>query len=118
VADADIGSRFRVHYDGYGEDWEEWVAAPRIQQRLPMSASATPTTALTKPAPRTSASATSPTQPPSAYRVGDRVRVEWHGSIYPATVIAVLGGDRYRVHYDTYGQEWDESVGLNRIQRK
>jgi hypothetical protein len=52
------------------------------------------------------------------YKAGDRVRVEWHGSIYPATITVVLGGDRYRVHYDGYGDEWDENIGLNRLQRR
>ncbi len=111
-------SRFRIHYDGYGDDWEEWITATKIQERLPTSTSASPAAAMPRPIARTSASASSPPQPPSVYRIGDRVRVEWRGTIYPATVITVLGGDRYRVHYDTYGQEWDENVGLNRIQRK
>ena len=111
-------SRYRVHYDGYGDDWEEWISPVRIQQRLSTSASAGPVIGAPKPAPRTNASTTAATQPAGVYRVGDRVRVEWRGTMYMATVVAVLEGDRYRVHYDTYGQEWDENVGLNRIQRK
>ena len=105
-------SRFRVHYDGYGDDWDESITTVRIQARLGPVASAAglvPT-----PYPRASGSA----QPPSVYKVGERVRVEWHGSIYPARITVVLGGDRYRVHYDGYGDEWDENIGLNRIQRK
>ena len=37
---------------------------------------------------------------------------------YPATIITVLGDDRYRVHYEGYGNEWDEDIALNRILRK
>src|SRR6266550_192841 len=87
-------SKFHVHYDGFSEDWDEVIPATRIRSRL----------------------STSPT-PPSVYRVGDRVRVEWHGSIYPATILTILGDDRYRVHYEGFGNEWDEDIALSRIQR-
>ena len=30
--------------------------------------------------------------------------------MYPASIIAVLGDDRYRVHYESYGDEWDEDI--------
>jgi hypothetical protein len=114
-------AKFHVHYDGYSEDWDESIPATRIKARLstspePMSAGG--------PKPRVhlgasaSASGSTAPRPPSVYRAGDRVRVEWHGSIYPATIINVLGDDRYRVHYDNFGNEWDEDIGLYRIQRK
>jgi hypothetical protein len=112
------GPRFRVHYDGYSDDWEEWVTGVRIQNHLTASASPDLAPSSVRPLPRASASAAASAQPPIGYKVGDRVRVEWHGTIYGATIVAVLGSDRYRVHYDTYGEEWDENIGLNRIQRR
>ena len=39
----------------------------------------------------------------------------WKGSKYPAQIIAVSGGDKYKIHYTDYGAEWDETVGLDRI---
>jgi len=114
-------AKFHVHYDGYSEDWDETIPATRIRGRL--SASPVPTPA--GPPPNKvrskavgSASASASPLPASVYRVGDRVRVEWHGSIYPATIITALGDDRYRVHYEGYGNEWDEDINMNRIQRK
>jgi hypothetical protein len=110
-------SRFVVHYDGYSDDWNEEIPASRIRGRLSM-------TPVTGPAPRPGpihvrdAGAAPEAGPRNVYREGERVRVEWHGSIYPATIIGVLGDDRYRVHYEGYGDEWDEDVGLNRILRK
>jgi hypothetical protein len=44
-----------------------------------------------------------------------RVRVDWHGKPYAATIVTVLGGERYRVHYDGFGPEWDETIDGARI---
>jgi hypothetical protein len=54
----------------------------------------------------------------STFKVGDHVKAEWKGTYYPATILLVLGGERYRVHYDGYDQNWDENVDISRIQRK
>jgi hypothetical protein len=106
-------AKFRVHYDGYSEEWDETVPGTRIHGRL---TAPVPTAAIAKRgAPGVSASA-SASAPPSFYRVGDRVRVEWHGATYTASIVAVLGAERYRVHYEGYGSEWDENIGLARIQ--
>jgi hypothetical protein len=112
-------SKFHVHYDGFSEDWDEVIPATRIRGRLtaaPSPAPATPPTSRVRAKPSSSGAGT-PT-PPSVYHLGDRVRVEWHGSIYTATIVTVLGDDRYRVHYEGYGSEWDEDIALSRIQRK
>jgi len=111
-------SRFRVHYDGFSEDWDETVPATRIRGRLSTTPGAVAPAAANKARARASASASAAPLPPSVYRLGDRVRVEWHGSLYPATIVAVLGDDRYRVHYESYGDEWDEDIPMSRIQRK
>jgi hypothetical protein len=111
-------ARFRVHYDGYSDDWNEVVPGTRIHGRL--AASMNPNLAVTKVRhrPGASASAAASAAPPVVFRVGDRVRVEWHGALYSAAILEEVGPDRFRVHYDGYGPEWDETVGLNRIQRK
>jgi hypothetical protein len=38
--------------------------------------------------------------------------------MYPATITGIVGQERYRIHYDGYGNEWDDTVGLQRIQPK
>jgi hypothetical protein len=51
-----------------------------------------------------------------AYRVHDAVEVEWKGSWWPAQILGVLEDPtRYRVHYDGYGDEWDEVVSADRV---
>jgi hypothetical protein len=108
-----------VHYDGYSNDWDEVIAASRIRGKLSFAPASGPgTQPPARMRERATASASASAGPRSVYREGERVRVEWHGSMYPATITGVLGDDRYRVHYEGYGNEWDEDVGLNRIQRK
>jgi hypothetical protein len=111
-------TKFHVHYDGFSDDWDEVIPGARIRARLgtatsPVAAGPAPSKKV-RPGPSGSATPL----PPSVYHVGDRVRVEWHGSIYTATVITVLGDDRYRVHYEGFGNEWDEDIALSRIHRK
>jgi hypothetical protein len=49
-----------------------------------------------------------------AYDVNDKVKVEWKGGLYPATIIKAEDG-KYLVHYDGYASSWDEWVTENRI---
>lgn len=63
------------------------------------------------PAPATPAAA-------GAYKVGDKLTVEWKGATYPATVIAVPAAGQYKIHYDGYESSWDEVVGAARIRGK
>lgn len=51
----------------------------------------------------------------SSRKVGDHLMVEWKGSNYPAVIIEVVGGEKYKIHYEGYGNEWDEVVGNDRI---
>ncbi len=48
------------------------------------------------------------------YRSGDAVSVKWHGSWWPAQVLQV-GRKQWFIHYDGYGNNWDEWVGPGRI---
>ena len=41
--------------------------------------------------------------------------VEWHGSWWPATVIGSERNGALRVHYDGWGNEWDETVDASRV---
>jgi hypothetical protein len=33
-------------------------------------------------------------------------------------IIAIVGHEKYQIHYEGYGDEWNETVGLSRIQPK
>jgi hypothetical protein len=111
VIEAPGPSKFRVHYDGYDVVWDETIPKDRIRGYVEG-----PVLAPEPPA-KVRAKAMMAAQK-NTYKMGDRVRVEWHGQIYSALVTGIVGQEKYRVRYDGYGPEWDEIVGLSRIQPK
>jgi hypothetical protein len=72
-------------------------------------------TAPPRPVPLVGGEAARPSAEPRGRKKGDRIRVEWHGQQYPAVVLGVAPGGLTRIHYEGYGDEWDEEVGEDRI---
>jgi hypothetical protein len=103
--------KVKVHYDGYDEMWDEVVPRGRIKGRVD---GPVPTPEPPEKVRRTAVAAAKS----NAYKMGDRVKVDWHGHYYPAVIVGVVGPERYRVHYEGYGNEFDENVGRDRIQAK
>jgi hypothetical protein len=52
------------------------------------------------------------------WKAKEEVEVEWHGSWWPAVVVEKRGGSRWLVHYEGYGDDWDEVVGSDRIRER
>ena len=52
--------------------------------------------------------------PAEGFAVGQRVKVEWKGSWWPAVVMQAQPGQWF-VHYENYDHSWDEWVGPARI---
>lgn len=63
-----------------------------------------------KPAPSSSAATN------AKYKVGDKVMITWKNGVYPGVILSVVG-DKYKIHYDNYGSNWDEVVGTDRLRR-
>lgn len=53
----------------------------------------------------------------NAFAVGSEVLVEWGGKWWPAKVLKAQD-DKWYIHYDGYGAEWDEWVGTSRVKLK
>ncbi|MCC6898376.1 MAG: hypothetical protein IT377_05340 [Polyangiaceae bacterium] len=85
----------RIHYTGWGSEWDEWVGPERIRAAAPAA----------------------PVAPLASARVGQRVDVEWHGSWWPAEVVTIKNGF-YKIHYTGWGPEWDEWVELPRMRAR
>lgn len=49
---------------------------------------------------------------------GTPVEVEWHGRWWPAILLERRGNDHWLVHYEGYGENWDEVVGPDRIRER
>ena len=103
--------KVKVHYDGYDEIWDEVVPRRRLKGRVegPVEIPEPP-----EKVRRTAVEAAKTNQ----YKIGDRVKAQWHGHYYPAVVVGIVGPERYRVHYEGYGKEWDENVGRDRIRSR
>lgn len=84
ILEAADGS-YKVHYAGWPDDDDEWVAEDRIRKHEPV-----------------------------AFAAGTEVEVEWKDEWYPARVLEEEDGV-HLVRYDGYGEEWDEWVGGRRI---
>jgi hypothetical protein len=111
ILEAPAPAKFKVHYDGYDAVWDEVVPRDRIKAVVEGPVPQP------EPPAKVRAKAIQAAQT-NQYKYGERVRVEWHGQIYNATITGIVGQERYRITYDGYGHEWDETVGLSRIQPK
>lgn len=81
------GSTTKIHYTGWGTEWDEWVDGSRIRKTPPPLANA---------------------------RVGIDVEIEWKGSYWPGRIIQKR--ERWlKVHYAGWGAEWDEWVEQRRL---
>ena len=106
--------KYRIHYENYDAIWDESVPVTRIKGKITGPLPPAP-----PPPPKVRARMAAGNKVTmSTFKPGDRVKVDWKGTYYPATVLVVLGGERYRVHYDGYDSNWDENVDISRIQRK
>ena len=47
--------------------------------------------------------------------VGDAVQANWHGSWWPAEVVALEEGGQVRIHYSGWDASWDETVDRSRL---
>ncbi len=103
--------KVKVHYDGYDEMWNELVARSRIKGLVEGPVE------IPEPPAKVSRTAAESAKT-NHYKIGDRVKAEWHGHYYPAVIVGIVGPERYRVHYERYGSEWDEYVGRDRLRTK
>lgn len=103
--------RFRVHFDGYPDRCDEDVMVDAVTGRA--------TDEVVPPNPPAGVYCVAPKQesnPAHAdYKVGDKVRVTWRGSVYAAVITEVVARDRFVVHYEGHEAEWDETVPLERV---
>jgi len=106
------GRRYRVHFDGYPDRCDQDVSIDEI-----VGIAKNPIVPANPPE---GVSCVPPKQDPDdkaaqVYKVGDRVRVTWRGSAYPALIVEVIARDRFRVSYEGHEEQWNETVTVDRI---
>jgi hypothetical protein len=115
VIDKKSETRFRIHFDFEGYDWKDEVSADRVLGRVRETVQGCPLPERVRASlglaanPKTAARA-------SLYKVGDRVRVRWRESVYPATITEVRATDTVVVHYLGHEDVWDEAIHVDRIE--
>ena len=95
--------KYKIHYDGYGNAFDEWVTSERLKKQ---DGSATGTTS-TGSDPSGSTSAEN-----SKYKIGQKVEA-WNVDWYKATVIGFGSGNYQgyiKVHYDGYSSGSDQYI--------
>lgn len=114
VIDRKSETRLRVHFDFEGYDWQDDVSVDRVLGKVQ---GATQPCSLPDRLRATLGLRATPTSQarPSQYQVGDRVRVRWRQSIYPATITGVRAADTVVVHYHGHEDVWDEAINIDRI---
>lgn len=80
------GEQVKVHWFGFDDYPDEWVAARTVRNAAPVK----------------------------EYAPGSSVEVQWKGKWYPATVLRAQSGI-HLVHYKNYGSEWDEWAPSRRV---
>ena len=106
---------YRVHMDGYDSRYDQDVTLDRIKGRVEGAVVAPPPPEKVARALGINTKEAGATAAISPFKAGDKVRVKWRGSVYPATIVGVLKSDQYLVHYDGHETAWDEAVGSDRI---
>ena len=107
-------ARFRVQFEGCDSHWQRDVSLDKIRGRLD-AAEESHAPAQVACSPVGLSAKGGPTGVTTSYKVGDRIRVRWRGSVYTASVVSVVGPDRFLVHYEGHENAWDEVVPLERV---
>jgi hypothetical protein len=110
-------TRYRVHFEGYDSRYDEDIGFDRIGGRVegPVPAPPPPRKVARAAGSQAPLDGGAPAVVANPYKAGDRLRVRWRGSIYPATVVEVVAKYRVLVRYDGHESAWDEVVQLDRI---
>ncbi|WP_448530495.1 agenet domain-containing protein [Raineya sp.] len=91
VAGKNAQGRYKVHYDGYDSNWDEYVDIRRLR---PLEGAG------------------------EEWQVGDQVEILWKGQWYKGSIISGRNSQgKYKVHYDGYDSNWDEYVETNRLRK-
>lgn len=79
---------WKVRYLGFDKTWDEWLAAARVRAATPIDR-----------------------------KKGEEVEIEWKGKWWPGAILEVRDDFAF-VHYDGFGDEWDEWATAKRLRAR
>jgi len=100
--------KYKIHYDGYGSAFDEWVSSERLRKQDGSISE-------TSPSQTTSSENTSTGN--SKYKIGQHVEA-WNVDWYKATIIGFCSGNYQgyiKVHYDGYSSGSDQYIKESNI---
>lgn len=107
------GDQYKIHYDNYGSNWDEWVKTDRLQAKSNGS------TASNKE--NTKGTKSNSTQGDGKFSVGDKVEAWSAGKWYGASVVSIGSGNYtgyYYVHFSGYSDasnQWLNSSSVRKV---
>lgn len=117
------GGTYRIHYVGWSSSWDEDVTPDRVRARTeessvgteePAAGAAPSASAAPEEQPAQAASAAPKKAAAGAWKVGDKVDVNWNGQWWQGQILSV-NGNQYKVHYIGWASSWDETVTASRL---
>jgi uncharacterized protein YjbI with pentapeptide repeats len=91
VGQAEHAGQYKVHYEGYSNDYDRWLQPLYFRKRAPSTPGTAPANALT-------------------YQMGEAIEVNVLGTWDKATILEVGSGaheGEFKVHYDGYSSNYD-----------
>ena len=136
VVEATSEGKYKIHYVGWSTRWDETVPSTRVRARTAGAKEGSGTkekvkkpepkkTVAVKPkpikpppvAPATTKPPATTGAPATAWKVSDKVDVEWNGAWWKGEILEVASG-KYKIHYVGWAASWDETVPGKRLRAR
>ncbi len=91
VGQGELAGQYKVHYEGYSNDYDRWLQPLYFRKRAPSNPGTEPTNAMT-------------------YQMSEAIEVNVLGTWDKATILEVGSGTHegeFKVHYDGYSSDYD-----------
>lgn len=110
------GDQYKIHYDNYGSNWDEWVKTDRIQPRT--------NSGTTSKKESTTGKQNNTSITDGKFSTGDKIEAWSAGVWYPASIVSIGSGNYngyYYVHFTGYSDasnQWLNAASVRKASAK